>query len=379
MLLWFVFAVLTAAVLAFVLAPLVRARPGEADAGTAGTGSIAVYRDQLDEIAAEQTRGLLGAAEADAARLEISRRILAADTPVREPATSLPRALLESRHATLALAAAIAVPLLTAGLYALYGAPQVLSGETEAAREASRIAGLVAQVEERLRNAPDDGKGWEVIAPVYLRLGRFAEAADAYGKALRLQGDSPALLAGLAESSMLAAGGVVTTEARAAYEKLHNLDPRRVEPRFWLAMAKEQSGDLPAALADYKALLASAPADAPYRQPLEMRVREVSSQIAARDAGLPAGPSAADVAAASKLDPAQRAQMITQMVEGLAERLKENGNDLAGWLRLVRAYSVLDRKDDARAALAEARRNFTADANALAELSKLASSLGLGS
>jgi cytochrome c-type biogenesis protein CcmH len=379
MLLWFVFAVLTAAVLAFVLAPLVRARPGEANAGMASAGTIAVYRDQLDEIAAEQARGLLGAAEADAARIEISRRILAADNQVREPATFEPRALLESRHATLALAAAIALPLLTAGLYAVYGAPQVLSGETEATREVSRIAGLVAQVEERLRNAPNDGKGWEVIAPVYLRLGRFAEAADAYGKALRLQGESPKLLSGLAESSMLAAGGLVTTEARTAYEKLSKLEPRRVEPRFWLAMAKEQSGDLSGALADYRALLAEAPADASYRPPVEMRVREVSSRIAAREAGLPAGPTAADVAAASKLDPAQRAQMITQMVDGLAERLKKNGNDLAGWLRLVRAYSVLDRKDDARAALAEARRNFTSDANALAELSKLASSLGLGS
>ncbi len=85
------------------------------------------------------------------------------------------------------------------------------------------------------------------------------------------------------------------------------------------------------------------------------------------------------MAAASKLDPQQRAQMIAQMVDGLAQRLKTNGNDLPGWVRLVRAYSVLERQDDARAALAEARRNFNGDASALAELSKLASSLGLGS
>jgi cytochrome c-type biogenesis protein CcmH len=369
---------LTAAVLAFVLAPLVRARAGEPDALAAGGGPIAVYRDQLGEVDAEQARGLLGVAEADAARLEISRRILAAADHVSPP-VSEPRALLESRHATLALAAAVAVPLLTAGLYAVYGAPQILSSETEASREAARVAGLVAQVEERLRTAPGDGKGWEVIAPVYMRLGRFAEAADAYGKALRLLGESPKLLAGLAESSTLAAGGLVTLEARRAYEKLRKIDPNRVEPRFWLAMAKEQSGDLAEALGEYKALLAAAPPDAPYRPPLEMRVREVSSQIAARDAGVPAGPTAADMAAAARLDPEQRAQMIAQMVDGLAQRLRKNGNDLPGWLRLVGAYAVLGRKDDAHAALAEARRNFTGDAGALAELSKLASSLGLGS
>ena len=371
---------LTAAVLAFVLAPLLRARSGEPV--SAGVGPIAVYRDQLDEIAAEQSRGLLGVAEADAARLEISRRILAAaSTGEAQPpaAANMLRAFLEPRHATLALAAAIAVPLLTAGLYAVYGAPQILSGETESTREAARITSLVTQVEERLRAAPGDGKGWEVIAPVYLRVGRFAEAADAYAKAARLQGESPGLLAGLAEASMLAAGGVVTPEARIAYEKLRKINPARVEPRFWLAMAKEQSGELADALAEYKALLATAPPDAPYRPPIEMRVREVSAQIAARSAGVPAGPTTADMAAASKLDSQQRAQMIAQMVDGLAQRLKTNGNDLPGWVRLVRAYSVLDRQDDARAALAEARRNFNGDASALAELSKLASSLGLGS
>ncbi len=140
----------------------------------AGAGPIAVYRDQLDEIAAEQARGLLGVAEADAARLEISRRILAAaSTGEAQPpaAANMLRAFLEPRHATLALATAIAVPLLTAGLYAVYGAPQILSGETESTREAARITSLVAQVEERLRAAPGDGKGWEVIAPVYLRAG----------------------------------------------------------------------------------------------------------------------------------------------------------------------------------------------------------------
>ncbi len=79
---------------------------------------------------------------------------------------------------------------------------------------------------------------------------------------------------------MLAAGGVVTPEARIAYEKLRRINPARVEPRFWLAMGKEQSGELAEALAEYKALLATAPPDAPYRPPLEMRVREVSAQIA---------------------------------------------------------------------------------------------------
>jgi cytochrome c-type biogenesis protein CcmH len=85
------------------------------------------------------------------------------------------------------------------------------------------------------------------------------------------------------------------------------------------------------------------------------------------------------MAAAAKLTPEQRQQMIAQMVDGLAQRLKSNGKDLGGWLRLLNAYAVLDRKDDARAALAEARSNFDGDASALSELANAATKLGLGS
>ena len=94
--------------------------------------------------------------------------------------------------------------------------------------------------------------------------------------------------------------------------------------------------------------------------------------------GPPSGPTAADIEAAAKLPPEQRAAMITGMVEGLAERLKRDGNDLPGWKRLIQSYKALDRREEARAALAEARRQFEGDAGALADLSRLAEQLGLG-
>ena len=71
--------------------------------------------------------------------------------------------------------------------------------------------------------------------------------------------------------------------------------------------------------------------------------------------------------------------MIAAMVDGLAARLKINGKDLQGWSRLVNAYAVLGRKTDAVAALADARKNFTGDEQALGKLAALAKSLGLGS
>jgi cytochrome c-type biogenesis protein CcmH len=398
MLLWIAFALLTAAVLAWVLTPLGRPASADEALASADAGARAVYRDQLAEIDAERAAGLIAAAEAEAAKIEISRRLLASAARAEAAAPDAATPSAGTRHGRIALATAAGVALLTLGLYLSYGSPgtpDTLAAQANAARGQAELARMIAQVEARLRQAPNDGAGWEVIAPVYLKLGRYPDAAAAYANAARLQGESVKLLAGLAEASILAKDGVVTEEARAAYEKILKLEPGRAEPRFWLAMGKEQDGRLPEALADYRALLNEAVPDADYRDALQARVKEVSARIAAgvgqeqnkaqaqiqaqTPAQIPAGPSAADMEAAARLSPEQRNQMVVGMVEGLAQRLKRDGKDLAGWQRLLQAYTVLGRRDDARAALAEARRNFEGDARALSDLSGLAAKLGLGS
>jgi cytochrome c-type biogenesis protein CcmH len=399
MLLWIAFALLTSAVLAAVLAPLGRTAPaGDAQAAAEDAAARAVYRDQLAEIEAERAAGLIGAAEAEAARIEVSRRLLAtAATPAGTAAARSPSAPAAApvsgrvpRHESLMLATAIAVPLLTLGLYLAHGSPGVSSGaSTEADREFAKVVRMIAKVEERLKQEPEDGKGWEVIAPVYLKLGRYADAASAYANAVRLQGESVRLLAGLAEASVMAKDGMVTEEARAAYAKMLQLEPGRVEPRFWLALGKEQDGRLAEALADYSALLKEAPTEAPYRPTLESRIAEVSGRLktapdpkdkAPTASGkAPSGPTAADIEAAAKLGAEERAALIKGMVDGLAERLKRDGKDLPGWKRLIQSYQALDRPADARAALAEARRQLAGNAEALADLNRLAAQLGLGS
>jgi cytochrome c-type biogenesis protein CcmH len=377
MLLWITFAVLTATVLAAVLAPLGRARRATA---TADAGALEVYRDQLSELESERARGLIEESDAAAARTEIARRLLAsaaeADRIPAAPATP-------SSQRSLAAGIAVLVPLLALGVYLTYGSPGLPdyphAARSQVALENAQIGELVAKVEARLREHPEDGEGWDVIAPVYLRLGRLRDATDAFAHAVRLKGESVKRLAGLAEASVLAADGVVTEDARLAYEKILKLEPGRPEARFWLALAKEQDGKLAEAVADYKAMLAQAPADATWRAAVEQRIAEVSQRLSGAQPAPLRGPSTEDMAAAEKLAPADRARMIAGMVEGLAQRLKRDGRDLAGWLRLVNAYVVLGRKDDALTALADARKTFGGDEKALSELAALANRLGLGS
>jgi cytochrome c-type biogenesis protein CcmH len=380
MVLWLAFAVLTAAALAAVLAPLARPARPEESAADETAPAVAVYRHQLEEIDAEHARGLLEPAEAEAAKIEVARRLLAGAAPPRPPAA--PYALAESRHASIALVAGILVPLIALGLYLPHGAPgyraQPAAARAAIPPEEAQVGDLLARVEARLRAHPEDGDGWDVVAPVYFKLGRYRDAAEAFARAARLKGETADRLLGFAEATVVAADGVVSEEARIAFEKVREAAPGRPEAHFWLALAKEQDGKLDEALAAYKALLAQAPADAPWRASLQKRIEEVAARLATPKPTVP-GPSAEDVAAADKLSAEERGRMIAGMVDGLAARLERDGSDLAGWQRLVNAYVVLGRKDDARNALARARSKFHGDSKALSELTQLARSLGLGS
>jgi len=387
MLLWLLFALMTAASLLAILRPLMRPAPAQPPAPQ-DAGALAVYRDQLAEIETDVGRGVIDKTEAEAARIEISRRLLAvADGAAGSGSAPDPRPSQLTRRLTLVLAGG--VPVFALALYLAYGAPsmpgmphsevmQVLARQQKTSN--AQVEALVQKVEARLREAPQDAKGWDVIAPVYFKIGRFRDAASAFQQAIRLSGESVARLNGFADASVFAADGIVTEEARKAYERVLELDPKRLEARFWLALAKEQDGNLAAARTDFQRLLADAPADAPWRASVEERTAALTQRLEGKTpAPAEKGPSQEQMDAAKDMSPADRQRMIEGMVSGLAERLKSNGNDLAGWLRLVRAYSVLNKPEAAKAALADARKALANDDKALAQLSQLAATLGLGS
>jgi cytochrome c-type biogenesis protein CcmH len=357
MVLWVIFAVLTAIAAVAILRPFWRARPTPA---AATSRDLEVYKQQLQEIEEEAARGLLGKTEADAARIEVSRRILtAAESPSPAPPAGARSSF--APYIMIALLPAIAL-----SLYALYGSPN-LPGQPLAARlpaERNSIEHMVARVEERLERHPEDGMGWSVIAPVYVRLGRYADAADAYRNAIRLLGETADRAADLGEAVALMNEGKVEGEARQAFDRALSIDANHAKSRFWLAIAEEQAGRPGEAIAIYRKLL---------ERDLPDNVRSLVRDRIAMLEGGSRSPDAPQAGAA--IDTAQ----INQMVSGLAERLKQDGSDLNGWLMLVRAYTVLGRKDDALGALEKARDKFAGNNEALGQIEALAKSLGLPS
>ena len=381
MLLWVILASLTAIVLFFLLRPLAGGG-GEEPAREAFNATV--YRDQLEEIDSDRGRGLIGETEAEAARLEVARRLLAADSKMGE-ADGSQKAATPARLALVGVA--LALPLAVLGLYLLYGSPrlpdQPLAARLTDPAAETNIAALVARVEARLRSHPEEGEGWDAIAPVYMSGQLYTEAAGAYEQAIRLLGPSAQRLSGYGQALVLEKGGLVSEQARAALERALALDETLVEPRILIAIAKEQDGNFAGAIEDWRGLLDRRGADEAWRAMVETRIAEAEAQrsgkpVANAEVDAP-GPSAADVAAAQNMSPDDRQAMIETMVQRLAARLDQQGDDLAGWLRLVRAYTVLDRKDEAQKALARAKGQFAGNAQAIEQLDALAAELGLTS
>lgn len=373
--LWFLLALMTVAAVFAVLWPLSR----RARAPGGGREAV-VYQDQLAEIDRDLAGGLIGATEAAAARVEIGRRLLAADDAERNAGVS---SSLWLRRAV-AVVALVALPLTAGALYLRLGSPQMpdfgLAGRAHQPVAGQSLEQLVAKVQAHLEINPTDGRGWNVLAPVLGRLGRFDDAADAYRKAIKYSGDSAARRAGLGEALAAAANGVVTADAKAEFERAAALDPDEVRARYFLGVAAEQDGRPQDAIAAWRELLAKAPADAPWRPVLEAGLARLGAAPAPQgnDASASALALSGDaVAAVQGMSEGDRNVVIRGMVERLAARLQQNGNDVEGWLRLARAYMVLDEPDRARAARDDARRALAANEAGLRKLNDGLKQLGI--
>jgi cytochrome c-type biogenesis protein CcmH len=229
---------------------------------------------------------------------------------------------------------------------------------------------LVAQVEAHLEKNPTDGRGWNVLAPVLARLGRYDDAVRAYHNSITYNGDSAERRADLGETLAAAAGGVITSEAKAEFERAIALNADEVKASYFLGVAAEQDGRTAEAKSIWRAMLARAPTDAPWRPLVQAALARVGGSAA---------PALSDdaMAAAKDMNETDRGTMIRGMVERLASRLKQNGDDVEGWLRLVRAYMVMGDRDKAKSALTDARQAVANDAERLRQLNEGLKNLGL--
>ncbi|WEZ83980.1 c-type cytochrome biogenesis protein CcmI [Rhizobium sp. 32-5/1] len=379
MLFWILVAILTAAVAVVLLLPLLRAN---ARAEAPRSHDVEVYRDQLDELTRDEKAGLISGDDAEFARAEVARRLLAASDAVK---TSKSQSGSVRANRLAQLCVIIVLPALGLCLYLTTGSPDVPDAPLSArlANPGDDANILIAQAEQKLAKNPEDGAGWELLAPIYYRTGRIEDAAVAFDRAIRLLGPSPARLGGYAESLIALSGGLITTEAQTALQKSLVLEPNDPRAEFYLALALKQEGKKAEALAAFNKLVAQSPKDAPWLPLVNDHIASLKNDPTTADAGTkaneaaPGNPTSDDIAAAETMSTGDRRAMIQGMVDSLSGKLKENPANFEGWMRLVRSYAVLDQKDKAADALKQGLAAFPASGPEGKQLLALAGELGL--
>ena len=426
MTLWIILTALTALTAAWLTIPLVRRHEARVDARAA---TIAVLKDQLADVDVQVAAGNIQPGEAEGLRNEIRRRLLAAG----HIPTELNRSLGQSALSGLALGLAAMVALAGAAMYASMGQPELggssassagpSAGPSAAApataappaQEAAaqgEVAQLVAGLEQKMQSTPDDPEGWRMLGWSYFQTARYADAAKAYERAIALKPDGEGYQSAYGEALVQQAGGQVTPAAAAAFEKAAAQDGADARARYFLAVRKAESGDRKGAVEDMLRLLADSPADAPWlsqlRGVIQQTAQAANIDIAARlaatkpvgnaavpglppqvaaaaaanapattPAGVMPSPSRDQVQAAQAMSPANRQAMIRGMVDGLAQKLKANPKDEAGWLRLMRARQVLGDAAAAKTARDQALAAFAGDAAAQGRIRAAGAEMGL--
>ena len=394
MLFWIISALLTVVVAVILLSPLLRA---STRASLYDEGEAAVYRDQLRELERDKASGLISADDADYARAEIGRRLLAiagrattgegAAEPASEASAARPVA---RRRYTLSQAfILLCLPVIGLAGYLEIGSPGTPDAPLAARIEnpGDDVGLLVAKVERHLATNPEDGNGWNVLAPVYFRIGRLDDAELAYRNAIRILGPDAERMNGLGETLVLRNDGIVTDDAQMAFQAALKLEPNSPRADFYLALALEQSGRRAEALAAFQAIATASPPTAPW-MPLgnqHMAANSAGMPLASAPAAsaqstapaAPGNPSADDIANAQAMSEGDRSEMIRGMVASLDARLKEDPNNFEGWMRLVRSYAMLKDKERAQAALKDGLKAFPAGGAEGQQLIAMAKELGL--
>jgi cytochrome c-type biogenesis protein CcmH len=407
---WIVAFVMAGAVAALLLLAL---RRGGAEA-RAAEADFHVYKDQLREVDRDLARGVLTPAEAEAIRIEVSRRLLEADRQSAQGATAA-RAPGIATGAVAALSA-VAVVGGTFALYQRLGAPgypdlplatRIATAEAARANRPSQATAEeeVAALErlpveaseeylalmERLRatvaERPDDLQGHRLLARNEAALGNYVAAREAQTRLVALLGESATAQdhADHADLMVMAAGGYVSPEAEAALARVLAQDPGNGAARYYTGLLMIQTGRPDLAFEVWDGLLRTSRPTDPWVLPIRAQIRDLAQIAGLRDyappdmAAAPAAPglTAEQAEAAAEMTPEERMAMIRGMVEGLSDRLASEGGPPEDWARLIGALGVLGETAQATAIADEAETVFAGNDAALSLIAEARTRAGL--
>ena len=385
MVFWGIAGVLTLICVILLIWPLLKQSTGR-DNST--DYNMKVYEDQLSEVDRDFELGRVNSKELASIKTEIQRRILAENDTTKK--YEEPKQFSPSTYIVFTLIISFAIPSFTIGIYANFGSPalpdipfsqrtdltapnavtKTSTQEKKPNEEHSGIDDMIANLKEKLRVKPDNIQNWELLGRTLLIKKQYDEAAASLRQAVSIFTNNPELRATYAEALVLAAKGRISREALKQFKLVSKSTPKDPRVRYYLGLADYQQSKIKEALARWNGLFKDTPNNAPWRNLLETRIKQASRDlgiepdktneqlVANAETNSPnqnitgpsilkngfRGPTSEDIRAAQTLSKNDRQAMINNMVQGLAEKLKDNPDNIDGWLRLSRSYKVLGKQ-----------------------------------
>lgn len=359
---------------------------------SAASKDLALYKDQLREVDSDLARGVLSETESESARLEISRRILAADKRAQMETLANPAPSIINKL----LAAFVILTVLTGslGIYANLGKPNLpdrpLVARLAAAQEAraQRLSQedaevqvpdekinipedylkLVKRLREAIKKRPNDEQGLRLLALHEFRIGKYRAARKAHTRIMKVVGDKVTAkdYIDFAEVMIFATNGYVSPEAEITLSQALKLKPNDGRTRYYSGLAMAQNGRADVAYRLWEGLLKEGPQDAAWIPLIKSQIDDVARLAGINMSNQPLpGPTTDQINAASEMTKEGRKKMIRGMVAGLGERLATNGGTMNEWARLIRALGVLGETARASEIWNEAKDVFSDNPKAL--------------
>ena len=359
---------------------------------SAASKDLALYKDQLREVDSDLARGVLSETESESARLEISRRILAADKRAQMETLANPAPSIVNKL----LAAFVILTVLTGslGIYANLGEPNLpdrpLVARLAAAQEAraQRLSQedaevqvpdekinipedylkLVKRLREAIKKKPNDEQGLRLLALHEFRIGKYRAARKAHTRIMKVVGDKVTAkdYIDFAEVMIFATNGYVSPEAEITLSQALKLKPNDGRTRYYSGLAMAQNGRADVAYRLWEGLLKEGPQDAAWIPLIKSQIDDVARLAGINMSNQPLpGPTTDQINAASEMTKEDRKKMIRGMVAGLGERLATNGGTMNEWARLIRALGVLGETARASEIWNEAKDVFSNNPKAL--------------
>jgi|TARA_R110002096_G_scaffold436096_2_gene667425 cytochrome c-type biogenesis protein CcmH len=340
---------------------------------------IDVYKAQLKELENDLERRLVNEDEAKRSRTEIERRILLA--------ASQEQAVISEEAPNNIVAFVMLVTLLMSTvLYTVLGTPsmpdyprslaQEARMEGEQAEEYQNTLKLREQLVAQLADRAPDAQGLVYLSRLEMSLGNFQSAAEALYQAQAIDPESFDLQLMYGESLIVASKERVTPAALVVLNRAAKMQPDHPGPKYYLALADYQAGDIEIAHRDWLEISKGLDAESPLKPLVDFWANRAGRELGTAQ-GLPEtrapSISAEQAETIQNMDEGEQAELIHQMVLQLAEKQAQNPGNIEGWLRLSRAYTVLGQRQDAIGAMQSAVDNAPDEQKAILkkELEKL--------